>query len=418
MSYTNGNCLVAQSGGPTAVINSSAYGVIMEFMKSSNKHRAFIGVNGIEGILNGQIYNADKLDLEDLETMRVLPSAALGSCRYKLKDFRDNEDEYIKLFKIFNEYSIKYFFYIGGNDSMDAAKKISEYAALKGYDIKVIGVPKTIDNDLVETDHCPGFGSAAKYACNTVMELWMDTNTYSSNSIMVVEVMGRDAGWIAASTGIVSKVIPDINQLIYLPEVAFSKDKFLQDVSSAVEKNGKLIVVTSEGLKDDKGQYINVNENCNEKDQFGHKQLGGIGKYLQGLIKENIEKRVKFTELGVSQRCAMHCTSKTDLEEAELVGRSAVKYALEGNSGFMVSILRKDTENYEVVTKLVELEKVCNAVKNVPLNYINDKLNGISKLMEDYVSPLIVGEVNSLGNNGLMRYVNINDKFQRSKGML
>lgn len=411
MSYTNGNCLVAQSGGPTAVINSSAYGVIMEFMKNSDNSKVFIGVNGIEGIINEQVYNADKLSLEDLKTMKFLPSAALGSCRYKLKNFREAEEEYDKLFNIFNKYNIKYFFYIGGNDSMDAAQKISEYAVLMGYDIKIIGVPKTIDNDLVETDHCPGFGSTAKYACNTVMELWMDTRTYYSNSIMVVEVMGRDAGWIAASTGILSKAIPDINQLIYLPEVAFSKDKFLKDVSAAVKNNGKLMVVTSEGLKNHKGEYININDNCYEKDNFGHKQLGGIGKYLQSLIKENVEKRVKFTELGVSQRCAMHCISKTDLEEAELVGREAVRYSLEGNTGFMVSILRKDAPEYEVTTKLVELSKVCNAVKNVPLNYINDSQNGITKLMEDYVSPLILGEVNCLGNDGLMRYVNIRKKI-------
>lgn len=408
-----GNCLVAQSGGPTAVINSSVFGVIKEFLKNSNGNKVFAGLNGIEGILNEQIYDTQKLSEEDLEIMRFMPSAALGSCRYKMIDFSKSEEEYIKLFGIFEKYNIKYFLYIGGNDSMDAARKIFEYSKLINFHINIIGVPKTIDNDLIETDHCPGFGSAAKYACNTVMELWMDTETYVSNSIMVVEVMGRDAGWIAASTGLVKRVIPDINQLIYLPEVAFSEERFLKDACQAVKNNGKLIVVTSEGLKDDKGNYINVNDNCYEKDQFGHKQLGGIGKHLQNLIKNNVENRVKFTELGVSQRCAMHCVSKTDREEAEFVGRVAVNAAIEGNSGYMVAILRKNSLTYEITTKLVELSSVCNVVKGVPINYINENHNGITKLMEEYVSPLISGEVSSIIENGMVRYSDVRKKLQQ-----
>ena len=331
MEGLKGNCLVAQSGGPTSVINSSVYGVIKEFTEKNPSDHVFVGVYGIEGILNNQIYNVDKLSKEELEGMKYLPSAALGSCRYKIKDFNDSDEEYVKLFKIFKTMNITYFFYVGGNDSMDAACKLSEYAKQIDFKINIIGIPKTIDNDLVETDHCPGFGSAAKYVCNTAMEIWFDTNTYNSNSIMVMEVMGRDAGFIAASSGIIKQAIPDINQLIYIPEVPFTEEKFLKDVKEAMSRNGKLLVVTSEGLKDAKENYINVASNCYENDQFGHKQLGGIGSYLQGLIKNNVEKRVKFTELGVSQRCAIHCSSKTDLEEAELVGREAVNYALREN---------------------------------------------------------------------------------------
>ena len=411
MSFLQGNCLVAKSGGPTAVINSSAYGVIKEFMENRKNEKVFVGVNGIEGILNNQIYNVAKLSMEELNGMKYLPSAAFGSCRYKLKNYEDSSIEYEKIFDIFKKNNICYFFYIGGNDSMDAARKLSDYAKKIGFPINIIGVPKTIDNDLVETDHCPGFGSTAKYVGNTGMELWMDTKAYHTNSVMVMEVMGRDAGWIAASSGLIKEAITDVNQLIYLPEIPFTAEKFLKDVKNALSNEGKLLVVTSEGLKDDKGDYINTDSNCYEKDQFGHKQLGGVGKYLQTLIKDNVEKRVKLTELGVSQRCAMHCVSKTDLDEAELVGRAAVKYALQDKSGFMVALERVEGIEYKCKTRLVELNKVCNAVKGVPKDWINSDGCSISKKMIDYVSPLIVGEVNSFANNGLLKYVDIQKKL-------
>lgn len=411
MSFLQGNCLVAQSGGPTAVINSSAFGVIKEFMENRKNEKVFVGINGIEGILNNQIYDVDKLSIEELDIMRYLPSAALGSCRYKLKNYEDNLMEYEKIFELFKCNNISYFFYIGGNDSMDAAKKLADYAKKTNFDINIIGVPKTIDNDLVETDHCPGFGSTAKYIGNTSMELWMDTKTYQTNSIMVMEVMGRDAGWIAASSGLIKEAVGDVNQLIYIPEIPFTVEKFLKDVKQAVSNDGKLLVVTSEGLKDSNGEYINVDSNCYEKDGFGHKQLGGVGKYLQTIIKDNVEKRVKLTELGVSQRCAMHCVSKTDLDEAELVGRAAVKYALQGKTGFMVALDRVTGKEYECVTRLVELTKVCNVVKEVPKDFINSDGCSISKKMIDYVSPLIVGEVNSFGSNGLLKYVDIRKKL-------
>ncbi|MBC8061536.1 MAG: 6-phosphofructokinase [Clostridiaceae bacterium] len=417
MNFLQGNCLVAQSGGPTAVINSSAYGVIKEFMENRKDEKIFVGLNGIEGILNNKIYDVDKLSMAELNIMKYLPSSSLGSCRYKLKNPEDSIEEYEKIFNLFETNNIKYFFYIGGNDSMDAAKKLCDYAKDIKSDIKIIGVPKTIDNDLVETDHCPGFGSTAKYVCNTGIELWLDTRTYYTNSIMVMEVMGRDAGWIAASSGLIKEAIPDINQLIYLPEVPFRAEKFLQDVKSAVAENGKLLVVTSEGLKNSEGDYINVDSNCYENDQFGHKQLGGIGKYLQTLIKDNVEKRVKLAELGVSQRCAMHCVSKTDLDEAELVGRVAVKYAIQGKTGFMVALDQvKDKENYECITRLVELNLVCNAVKGVPKDFINSDGCSISKKMIDYVSPLIIGEINSFGNNGLLKHVDIRKSLGHIEG--
>jgi len=414
LSLLKGNCLVAQSGGPTTVINSSAFGVIKEYMDKREKEKILIGINGIEGILNNQIYDADKLSMEELGIMRYLPSAAMGSCRYKLKNIEDSSQEYEKIFSLFKTNNIKYFFYIGGNDSMDAAKKLCDYAKAINFDISIIGVPKTIDNDLVETDHCPGFPSTAKYVCNTAMELWMDTNTYNTSSIVVMEVMGRDAGWIAASSGLIKETIKDVNQLIYLPEIPFTAEKFLKDVEHKLNNDGKLLVVTSEGLKNSSGNYINSETSCIEMDQFGHKQLGGIGKYLQTLIKQNIEKKVKLIELGVSQRCAMHCASKTDLDEAELVGRDSVKYAIQGNTGFMVALARIKSDEYKCSTKLVELKMVCNAVKEVPKDFINRDGFSINKKMIDYVSPLIVGEINNFDKNGLLKYIDIKKSLERN----
>lgn len=406
MKEVSGNCLVAQSGGPSAVINSSAYGVIKEFLSLQSSYKIFAGLYGIKGIIDKKIVDITKLNGSEIEALRYMPSSALGSCRYKLTNYEDNDEDYDKLLMIFKELDIRYFFYIGGNDSMDAAYKISKYVQNMGYDINIIGVPKTIDNDLVETDHCPGFGSAAKYVSNVGLELWFDINTYEKESIMIMEVMGRDAGWIAASTGLLKETIPNMNQLIYLPEVRFDKLRFIQDVDKSLKENNKLLIVTSEGLKGENGKYINIDDNCYKTDAFGHKQLGGVGKFLQNTIKNNITRRVKLTEVGTIQRCAMHCISKTDLNEAEMVGRNSVRYAIDGYRGYMTAIKRLNDEEYKTTTKLINLEKVCNKVKNVPISWINEKGNGINKEMVDYVSPLILGEENIFGSDGLLKYKN------------
>ena len=404
MELIKGNFLVAQSGGPTSVINSSAYGVIKEFLSLESHFKIYAGIYGIQGILEKHIIDVGCLSKKTIEALKYMPSSAFGSCRYKLKSFEDNEEDYKNIIDIFKEFNIRYFFYIGGNDSMDSASKISIYADKIGYEINVIGVPKTIDNDLVGTDHCSGYGSIAKYVSNVGLEMWFDINTYKKESVMIMEVMGRDAGWIAASTGILGKVVPNINQVIYLPEVAFSKVKFLEDVKKAIESNNKLLIVTSEGLKDENGQYINVSSNCNKNDAFGHKQLRGIGRYLQECIKESITNRVKLTEVGVIQRCAMHCASKTDIDEAEMVGRNSVRYAINGYSGYMTALVRVEGEEYRCNTSLANLQDVCNKVKSVPLNWINEHQNGVTQEMLDYVQPLILGEVNSYDKNGLIKY--------------
>jgi ATP-dependent phosphofructokinase / diphosphate-dependent phosphofructokinase len=402
----NGNCLIAQSGGPTSVINASAYGIIKEFLSLDSEFTVYAGVHGIQGVLDKKLIDMRNLAEATLASLKNTPAAAFGSCRYKIKDFQEDEADYKKLIDIFKVFNIRYFLYIGGNDSMDAADKISRYAESCGYDVKVLGVPKTIDNDLVETDHCPGFGSTAKYVSNVGIELWADINAYNKESIMVMEVMGRDAGWIAASTGIIKQAIPDMNQLIYLPEIAFSEDKFFADIKQALKNNNKLLVVTSEGLKSADGQYINIESNCQSGDAFGHAQLGGIGRYLQQCIKENVTKNVKLTEVGVIQRCAMHCVSKTDLEEAEMVGRDALRYALEGHTGYMIALVRTEDKAYHCTTKLAKLEGVCNKVKNVPLNWLGQQ-NSVTQEMVGYVQPLIVGEVSHFSENGLIQYPNL-----------
>lgn len=407
MNKINGNCLIAQSGGPTSVINASAYGIIKEFLSLNSEFTVYAGVHGIQGILDKKLIDMRNLTEATLASLKNTPAAAFGSCRYKIKDFQEDEADYKKLIDIFKAFNIRYFLYIGGNDSMDAADKISRYAGICGYDVKVLGVPKTIDNDLVETDHCPGFGSTAKYVSNVGIELWADINAYNKESIMVMEVMGRDAGWIAASTGIIKQAIPDMNQLIYLPEIAFSEDKFFADIKQALQNDNKLLVVTSEGLKSADGQYINIESHCHTSDAFGHAQLGGIGRYLQRCIKENVTKNVKLTEVGVIQRCAMHCVSKTDLEEAEMVGRAALRYALEGHTGYMIALVRTADQEYHCTTKLAKLEGVCNKVKNVPLNWLGQN-NSITQEMVGYVQPLIVGEVSHFSENGLLQYPNLN----------
>lgn len=402
-----GNLLIAQSGGPTSVINASAYGAIKEFISLASDYKVYAGLYGIEGILENRIIDIDTMDKNTIETLKYVPSSAFGSCRYKLKDHDVNEDEYKKILNIFKKYNITYFLYIGGNDSMDTANKLNIYMNKIGYDVNIIGVPKTIDNDLVETDHCPGFGSTAKYVANTCIEIWFDINAYKKESVVIVEVMGRDAGWIAASTGILKSINPNVNQLIYLPEISFDKSKFLIDVENAIKRNNKLLIVVSEGIKDENGEYIN--KNIVETDPFGHKRLGGAGKHLRDLVKKNITKNVKLIELGILQRCAIHSASKTDIDESEMVGRNSVKYAIAGYSGYMTAITRLNNDKYKCKTNLVKLRDVSNRVKYVPLNWINEERNGMKDEIINYVQPLIYGETNFINKNGLVSYIDLNE---------
>lgn len=401
-----GNCIVAQSGGPTAVINSSAYGVYREAVKN-NKYikNVFAAENGILGIINQNIFDLGKEDPEQIELLRSTPSSALGSCRYKLKDIENDNNDIEKIFDTFRKYDIKYFFYIGGNDSQDTSDVLHKYAEKIGYDIRIIGIPKTIDNDLVETDHCPGFGSAAKHVATSILEIARDANTYSSNIVTIVEIMGRDAGWLTASSVLANRDLGAPN-LIYLPETPFSLEKYYEDVKQLVKEKGKVLVAVSEGIKDSTGKYI-LETAPTLHDSFGHAQLGGVASFLGSFTKANIEKRVKAIEFNVMQRAAAHLLSATDVNEACMVGEKAVQYAIEGHSGYMVALHRESQTPYKCTTKLVELSKVANKKKSIPREWINEEGNYVLNEFVEYMTPLVSQRVEVPEVNGLPIYAKL-----------
>ena len=400
------NCIVAQSGGPTAVINSSVIGVFYENLKVKYYDNVYSGLNGIEGILRGDIINLSQLEYDKLDTLKYTPSSALGSCRYKMEDYKKNHEDYTNLFNILKTLEIKTFFYVGGNDSMDTVAKLSDYAQKCGVDISFIGIPKTIDNDLCFTDHTPGYGSAAKFIATTALETYLDSSVYTNNGIFILETMGRDTGWLALAASLA--IINDrmIADFIYLPEVAFNIDNFLSDVKEHFIANNQVYIVVSEGIKDKNGNFISESQTSHNHDNFGHNQLGGVGNVLKELIiNAGITKRVKTLELGVMQRCAMHCASLTDLEEAHTVGRAAVSFSINGANGKMVGIKRVNETPYLYDTELVDVKLVANKIKYVPNQWINRNGNHVTKEAINYISPLIQGFPNLDIKNGLPKYI-------------
>lgn len=399
------NILVAQSGGPTAVINSSAAGVIKKAMECENIDKIYGGINGIEGILENKIIDLTDITKDKLNIFRYTPSSGLGSCRYKMKHFSIDDEDYIKFFKILDKYKIQVFFYIGGNDSMDTVYMLSEYAKNKNIDKQILGIPKTIDNDLVITDHTPGYGSAAKFIATTVMETYLDSSVYKNNGIFILETMGRDTGWLAASA-VLAKIDGNYAaDFIYLPEAVFNENKFIEDIAKRFNEKGKVYIVASEGIKDSNEKYVATLNSNAQHDKFGHAQLGGVCGCLKSLIiNNNITKRVKTLELGVLQRCAMHCVSKTDIDEAFMVGQMAVKYSYEGISGSMVAIRRIDNNPYTSDTIIVNASKVANKIKHFPSEWINTENNNINKVAIDYIKPLINGTSEIFFNDGLPVY--------------
>ena len=383
------NCIIAQSGGPTSVINSSVVGLIHANKELKTFEKVYGGLNGIEGILNRNIIDLSSVSDKEINNFRFTPSSGLGSCRYKLKNSESSSEEYEKLMNILKEYDIKTFFYVGGNDSMDTIAKLSKYAKLNNIDITFIGIPKTIDNDLKFIDHTPGFGSAAKFIGTTALETYLDASVYINNGIFILETMGRDTGWLAASSCLAKLDNKPVADFIYLPEAIFDKDKFLKDVKKKFEEQNKVFIIVSEGIRDKDGNFVSEFE-CVSQDTFGHAQLGGVSNYLRMLILEQgFTTRVKALELGILQRCAMHCASDTDLTEAYNAGKMALKYAAEGESGKMVSIIRKSNEPYEVEYSLVEADKVANNVKYFPTEWINEEGNFVTEEACSYFEPLI-----------------------------
>lgn len=397
------NMIVGQSGGPTAVINGSLYGVVSEGFKHPESIEHVYGmINGIEGFLSNQIMDMHPLLKNgDLELIRTTPGSYLGSCRYKLPEDL-NDPVYPELFQKFEDYNIGYFFYIGGNDSMDTVSKLSRYAAKIQSPIRVIGVPKTIDNDLVETDHTPGFGSVAKFVATTVREIAIDASVYDNkNSVTIVEIMGRHAGWLTAASALARKFEGDNPVLIYLPEVAFNQEEFLEKVKKALETTPNLVVCVSEGINDGNGTFICEFASDVGVDTFGHKMLTGSGKYLENLIKEKLGVKVRSVELNVSQRCSSSCLSKTDLDEADHSGAFAVNAALNGETGKMISFVRANTSPYELSFSTADVNIICNQEKAVPLSWITKDGSDVTDEFIRYAVPLIQGSVDVPTENGL-----------------
>jgi 6-phosphofructokinase 1 len=397
------NAIVAQSGGPTTVINSSACGVIQEAKKSGKIGCVIGAVNGILGILKEELFNLSAERSETIEALKQTPAAAFGSCRYKLKSLQDSRADFDRVLDVFKAHSIHFFFYAGGNDSMDTADKVNKLAADANYELVCIGIPKTVDNDLAFTDHCPGYPSVAKYVATCAMEAGRDTEAlYTADTCTILEVMGRNAGWIAAATGLAHRTAEDAPHLVYLPEAAFSFDKLVSDVQEVLKEFGRVFIVAGEGLKDDKGQYVTADSGAFSKDSFGHVQLGGVADMLKAVIEKEVKIKARFNKLGTNQRSAMHFASLTDVKEAYMCGKMAVQYALKGVNGKMVTLVREKGRQYKCTTGLAELRDVANGEKKVPREFINEKGNHITKAMRDYLRPLVQGEAPiKIGDDGL-----------------
>ena len=400
------NLIVGQSGVPQALIKSSLYGVVSEGLLQDSIGHVYGMVNGIEGFLAGRVLDFQEVFKgNDLEKLKTTPGAYLGSCRYKLPEDL-NDPVYPHLFQKFEELDIGYFFYIGGNDSMDTVSKLSRYAEKINSPIRVIGEPKTIDNDLVLTDHTPGFGSAARYVASTVREIVTDANVYETKSVTIVEIMGRHAGWLTAAGALARKYTGDNPLLIYLPETAFDQEAFLSKVQECFEKNPNVIVCVSEGIHDEKGTFICEYDNSVGTDSFGHKMLAGCGKYLENLVRSRLGVKARSVELNVSQRCSSAMMSAADQQEAVAAGQFGVRCALKGETGKMVSYVRDSNVPYRMRLGLEDVNLICNKEKTVPLEWISEDGSDITQDFITYALPLIQGTVEvPLGTDGLPDFV-------------
>ncbi len=408
MKGLKGALMFAQSGGPTSVINSSAAGVFLEGLKSDAITAVYGAAHGIRGILNEEFYDIGKEDEKELMLLKNTPSSALGSVRYKLKDAAVDDTDYRRLLEVFKKYDVRYFFYNGGNDSMDTCNKISKYMAKSGYDMNVIGVPKTIDNDLFGTDHCPGFASAAKFIATTIMEINLDAKVYDTGMICVIEAMGRNAGWLTASAALANAKGYGAD-LIYLPEVDFDVDKFVEDVKAVLKKNNdKCIVCVSEGIHDKNGTLIaELLGKTAARDSFGHAQLGGVAANLANVLKEKTGVKTRAIELSLMQRCAAHCASKTDIEETFEAGKVAVRAAVSGETDKMVCYARAKGDKYVCEYELLPLELAANTEKTVPKEWIINDGTGVSDEFVKYALPLIQGDPECPKEDGLPRFAKL-----------
>lgn len=399
------NCLVAQSGGPTVAINSSLAGVISAALKSNQIDLVYGARNGIQGVLDDNLVVLNDIFKEDekIEALKNTPSMYLGSCRYKLTDYKKDSTDYNKICEILRKYDIGYFFYIGGNDSMDTVAKLSAYTKEQGLSVQVVGVPKTIDNDLYCIDHTPGFGSAAKYIATSVLEMAHDTYIYHIDTVLIVEIMGRNAGWLTASSVLARNGYSDAPHLIYLPEKPFDKKLFIEKVQKLLKEQHHVIVAVSEGIKDTEGNYISAQGG--KTDKFGHVMLSGTGKVLEGMVAEEIGCKVRSVELNVLQRAAAHMASATDIGESFQLGENAVHLAENGRTGVMSTLTRVKDEPYEVVYGEAEIDQIANYEKMIPTEWISEDGTDVSEAMVKYLRPLIQGENVIPFENGVPQYL-------------
>jgi 6-phosphofructokinase 1 len=404
-----GACIIGQSGGPTAVINSSVYGAIKAARDSKLITKVLGASHGIVGVLKGELFDLGLEDEYELSLLVNTPSSELGSCRYKIADPDVDTTDYEKILEVFKKYDVRYFFYNGGNDSMDTCEKISRYMEKVGYECRVMGIPKTIDNDLFGTDHCPGFGSAAKYIATSCMEIAKDACVYDAGQITIVEIMGRNAGWLAGAAGL-ARYFGSGPDMVFLPEVDFDVDKFFAEVVRLYELNHRVFVAISEGIHDSNGTFISEygSDLASQKDAFGHSQMGGTAVLLANEIKARTGAKVRAIELSLLQRCAAHCASKTDIEEAQNAGRIAVEAALEGDTGKMVAFKRIELNgNYSCEYTLMPLSKVANVEKKVPREWITADGSNVTQEFINYALPLIQGEPDRVYEHSLPRYAKL-----------
>lgn len=403
------NCFVGQSGGPTAAINASLAGVINECQSSHQFNHVYGMVNGIKGLLEDKYFDLlEVFDTDDkIKHLKQSPAMYLGSCRYKLPTFEDDPQTYEILFKKFNELEITDFYYIGGNDSMDTVAKLSKYASGIKSPIRFIGIPKTIDNDLMGTDHTPGFGSAAKYVATSMLEIAYDSAIYKLDAVTIVEIMGRNAGWLTAASALARTEYSDAPDLIYLPEVPFSKEKFLNDIREVFKRKRNIIIAVSEGIKGEDGQFLDSDSKYAKKDAFGHILHSGTGKVLETMVYKEFKCKVRNIELNVLQRCAGHIASAVDLDESFAIGQYAVKTSMNGVSDVMMVFNRTSNNPYTIECDYNDVAKIANLEKRIPIEWINKEHNDITKELYNYLYPLIQGEIDVHYKNGIPEYVDI-----------
>lgn len=404
------NCIIAQSGGPTVAINASLAGLLDANTNRSYFGRCYGALNGITGILDDRLLDLSRIMSKTPDfTDRLIhtPAMYLGSCRYKLPDPDSEEGEriYERIFLLFQKYDIDSFFYIGGNDSMDTVLKLSRFAEKNRSSVKILGIPKTIDNDLAHTDHTPGFGSAAKYIATSLREIACDAYIYAVKSVTIVEIMGRDAGWLTAASVLARTDSSPAPQLIYLPEVPFDLAACVRDTKSLLERENNIIIAVSEGIRDAQGNYLSANQTV--RDKFGHAQLSGTGKALETVMRDQLHVKTRSIELNVLQRAAAHCASATDLTESHDQGAYALTASMEGKSGQMMTIHRIEGAGYQTRIASSPIDQIANEVRSVPLAWINDAGNDVRQEMIDYLAPLISGQPSLFYKNGLPDYLDL-----------